>query len=254
MLSLLSVRIVVSHACVVRMLRYAMSRALCNAIRRSIRLPLLLLRSVASRRIASSIRIAHEMRHSKSSRVAHILISLVEAIRIRSITSHHIAMSSPASELEKTILIVKPSAYAQREAIIAILQSHDFFILQRRDTTLTRAQAVRLYTQHYGMRFYDGLIASMIAGPLCVLILQRRSAIAELRHLVGPTDPAMAKQVDVNCLRALYGKSALENGVHASKNATEAAREEDALFQRLKRTIILFGAPASGKLSEKTPA
>lgn len=143
--------------------------------------------------------------------------------------------------------LVKPSAFASREAVVATLQKHDFLVLERRETTLTRAQATRLYVQHFGLKFYEALIQSMTAGPVCILLLQRSNAISELRHLVGPTDPVMAKQVDGSCLRALYGQTSLENGIHASKNASEEEREEDALFLRKKRTLILFGPPASGK-------
>lgn len=148
---------------------------------------------------------------------------------------------------ERTLCLVKPGAFAHREAIVATLQKNEFEVIERRETTLTRAQATRLYVQHYGLQFFDALIESMTSGPICILLLQRVNAISELRHLVGPTDPAMARQVDASCLRAIYGRTNVENGLHASKNAVEVEREEDALFQRKKRTMILFGPPASGQ-------
>lgn len=158
-------------------------------------------------------------------------------------------MSRPAPpELERTLCIVKPSAYAKRASIESTLVAHEFSVVAKQERTLTRAQATRLYLAHFGMPHFEGLIASMISGPVCVLLLARIGAVAELRHLVGPTDPVMARQVDATCLRAVYGGSTLlENGIHASKSLAEAAREEDVCFLRNKRTLILFGPPASGK-------
>ena len=157
--------------------------------------------------------------------------------------------SAPAPpEVERTICIVKPSAYAHRAAVEAKLVAHEFTVVQKQERTLTRAQATRLYLHHYGMPFFEGLVAHMTSGPVCVMLLARTGAVAELRHMVGPSDPIMARQVDASCLRAVYGGSTLlENGLHASKSLSEATREEDVLFLRFKRTMILFGPPASGK-------
>ncbi len=168
-------------------------------------------------------------------------------------------MSRPAepADAQRTICIVKPNAFAHRAAIEARLREHGFVVLEKQERTLTKAQVTRLYvTGHYGLPYFDALVASMTSGgAVCVLVLSRSisrsggsSAVAELRHLVGPTDPVMARAVDAQCLRALYGgQTLLENGVHASKTAAEAAREEDVFCRTVRRTVILFGPPASGK-------
>lgn len=156
-----------------------------------------------------------------------------------------VSVPAPRVLPASSVCIIKPSSFKDRQAIIDRLVAEDFTVVEKRETTLTRAQATRLYQSHYGLPFYDALIKSMIAGPVCVLLLRCADAIAELRHLVGPTDPSMARQVDPECLRAIFGgATGMENGVHASKNAAEAAREEDVFFHRVRRAMILFGPPA----------
>jgi nucleoside-diphosphate kinase len=163
-------------------------------------------------------------------------------------------MSRPAeaSDAQHTVCIVKPGAFQHRAAIEAALIEHGFVVLEKKEQPLTKAQVIRLYVQHYGMPHFDELVASMLSGPVCVLILSRSArvsggsnAVAELRHLVGPTDPVLAREVNPRCLRALYGgQTLLENGVHASKSAAEAAREEDVFCRLVRRNVILFGPPA----------
>lgn len=166
-------------------------------------------------------------------------------------------MSRVSSDCERTVCIVKPHAFGQRAQVESSLIAHGFVVLEKRECTLTRARVTRLYVHHYGMPFFNALVDCMVAGPVCIMLLRHKphggavpcaSAVAELRHVVGPSDPTMARAVNPDCLRALYGGSSrILNGLHASKNAAEAAREEDVLFGRVPQRLILFGPPASGK-------
>lgn len=122
-----------------------------------------------------------------------------------------------------------------------------FGILQRRETTLSQAQATRLAVHHFGLPYFSALLETWTSGPIVALLLVRVEAIAELRHLVGPFDPHMARAVNPESLRARFGKSGVLNAVHASKSREDFEREDDALFMRKKRSVILFGPPASGK-------
>jgi len=166
-------------------------------------------------------------------------------------------MSDPF-ERAKTVCIIKPDAFACRDSIIASLLSHGFTVIERRDRRLTRAQATRLYVHHYGLPYFNDLIQHMSSGDVCILLLAKESrgssvmqpddgCVAALRQLCGASDPGLAKQVNPDTIRARWGQSLRENAVHASKNAMEAERDEDVLFHRKKRNILLFGPPASGK-------
>ena len=46
----------------------------------------------------------------------------------------------------------------------------------------------------------------MSAGPVVALVLAKKDAIQEWRKLMGPTNPAEAKETYPDSIRALFGK------------------------------------------------
>ena len=54
----------------------------------------------------------------------------------------------------------------------------------------------------------------MCSGPSLMLVLSKRDAVNNWRNLIGPVDPAEAQEIAPNCLRAIFGKDILQNGLH----------------------------------------
>lgn len=67
-----------------------------------------------------------------------------------------------------------------------------------------------------------------------------KDCITSFRSLIGPTDPAEAKQVDPRSLRAIFGADGMRNGIHGSGDGVEFERDERLFFSRAFGTTAAF--------------
>ena len=67
-----------------------------------------------------------------------------------------------------------------------------------------------------------------------VMVLSKPDAVMGWRSLIGPVDPEKARKQDPNSLRAIYGKSALENALHGSSDVEHAQNEMEQLLGSVK--------------------
>lgn len=128
-----------------------------------------------------------------------------------------------------TLGIVKPDAVATSKtgAIVAHLQKAGFILRAARLVRLTRPQAEAFYEVHRGRPFYDDLVAFMTSGPCLPMALERQDAVAEMRNVIGATDPAEAAP---GTIRKLFAESKGKNAIHASDSPENAAREVAFFF------------------------
>lgn len=82
------------------------------------------------------------------------------------------------------------------------------------------------------------------SGPVYAVLLRHHSAISHLRHLLGPMNPLIAREISPTSLRAVYGTDIIRNAVHATQHQGVLKRECDAIFGNIRRTLIIFGPPA----------
>lgn len=131
--------------------------------------------------------------------------------------------------MDTTLAIIKPDAVARGTGarILALLEEKGFRIRAIRTMRLTEAQARAFYEVHRERPFYGSLVAFMTSGPVIPVLLERADAVAELRRVIGATDPAEAEPGTV---RALYAESKERNAIHASDSADNAAREGAFFF------------------------
>ncbi|HEY7839035.1 MAG TPA: nucleoside-diphosphate kinase [Terriglobales bacterium] len=129
---------------------------------------------------------------------------------------------------ERTLTIVKPDAVAAHHtgAILAHLEQAGFRIVGLRRLRLSREQAEAFYAVHRERGFYQDLVRFMTEGPVVPVVLERENAVAELRRVMGATDPAKAEP---GTLRKMYATSIERNAIHGS-DAAETARQEIAFF------------------------
>ncbi len=128
-----------------------------------------------------------------------------------------------------TLTIIKPDAFGSGKTgkVIAHLESTGFSIRAARVMKLSTAQAEEFYAVHRERPFFRPLVTFMTSGQCMPMILERADAVAELRRVIGATDPAEAAP---NTVRKLYAESRERNAIHASDSDENAARESRFFF------------------------
>lgn len=122
-------------------------------------------------------------------------------------------------QLERTLALIKPDSVSDTDEIIRIIKSSGFSILAQRRVKLSPEQVSDFYAEHYGkvlrfwrfpfhyfQMFFTNLVSFMSAGAVVALVLAKNDAIQEWRKLMGPTNPAEAKETFPDSIRALFGK------------------------------------------------
>jgi len=130
--------------------------------------------------------------------------------------------------LQRTFSIIKPDAVRRGATgdILHTLQERGFRIIGMKMLEISKQQAQGFYAVHAGRPFFDSLTAFMSSGPLVVLVLEKENAIADLRELMGPTNPA---QAPAGSIRKKWGANIENNAIHGS-DAEETARFEISYF------------------------
>lgn len=130
--------------------------------------------------------------------------------------------------LQRTFSIVKPDAVAKGAtgAIIAMIEEKGFRILGMKMLEITKEQARGFYAVHADKPFFDSLTNFMSSGPIVVLALEKENAIADLRQLMGATNPAHAEP---GTIRKKWADSIERNAIHGS-DGEDTARFELSYF------------------------
>ena len=125
---------------------------------------------------------------------------------------------------ERTFSIVKPDAVRKgfTGAILAEIERADFQIVAIKKQSISKEQARGFYAVHVGKPFFEGLCEFMSSGPLVLMVLEKENAIADLRTLMGATNPANA---DEGTIRKKFAGSMSENAIHGSDGVETAAFE-----------------------------
>jgi nucleoside-diphosphate kinase len=129
----------------------------------------------------------------------------------------------------QTLTIIKPDAFNAGKAgkILAHLEGAGFMVLATRVLRLSEAQAREFYAVHRDRPFFAPLVKFMTSGKCMPMVLERADAVAELRRVIGATDPAEAA---AGTVRKLYAESKERNAIHASDSDENAAREARFFF------------------------
>ncbi len=130
--------------------------------------------------------------------------------------------------LQRTFSIIKPDAVAKGATgdILHMMQEKGFRIIGMKMLEITKQQAEGFYTVHCERPFFDSLTTFMSSGPIVVLALEKENAIADLRKLMGATNPANA---EAGTIRKKWADSIERNSVHGS-DADDTARFELSYF------------------------
>jgi nucleoside-diphosphate kinase len=125
---------------------------------------------------------------------------------------------------QRTFSIVKPDAVRNGAtgAILAEIDKAGFQIVAIRKQSISKQQAEGFYYVHRERPFFDALTTFMSSGPLVLMVLEKENAIADLRKLMGATNPANAEE---GTIRKKFAASIQENAIHGSDGDETAAFE-----------------------------
>ena len=130
--------------------------------------------------------------------------------------------------IQRTLSIIKPDAVEKGAAgdIIHSLLQNNFRIIGMKMLHITKAQAEGFYAVHVHRPFFESLTNFMSSGPIVVMALEKENAIADLRKLMGATNPVNAEE---GTIRKKWASSIEHNAIHGS-DAEETARFELSFF------------------------
>ena len=135
--------------------------------------------------------------------------------------------------LQRTFSIIKPDAFRKgySAAILAEMEKAGFHLVAIKRLSLSKAQAQGFYAVHAQRPFFDSLTIFMSSGPILAMVLEKENAIADLRKLMGATNPANAEE---GTIRKKFAGSIEENAIHGSDGEETAAFEIGYCFAGLE--------------------
>ena len=125
---------------------------------------------------------------------------------------------------QRTFSIVKPDAVRNGHtgAILAEIDKAGFKVVSIRKQSISKTEAEGFYYVHKARPFFGELTEFMSSGPIVLMVLEKDNAIADLRKLMGATNPANAEE---GTIRKKFAASISENAIHGSDAEDTAAFE-----------------------------
>ena len=133
-----------------------------------------------------------------------------------------------------TFAIIKPNAVRTGKTgpILAMINEGGFVIEAMKMVRLTKPHAESFYSVHKDKPFFEGLVDFITSGPVVVMILRHENAVAELRKLIGATDPGKAEP---GTIRKTFAVSVQMNAIHGSDSVENAQIEANFFFPGTER-------------------
>jgi nucleoside-diphosphate kinase len=130
---------------------------------------------------------------------------------------------------QRTFSIIKPDAVRKgyTGAILAEIEKAGFKIVALKKLSISKSTAEGFYAVHKERPFFDSLTSFMSSGAIFPMVLEKYNAIADLRKLMGATNPANAEE---GTIRKKFADSIEENAIHGSDAEDTAAFEISYFF------------------------
>jgi nucleoside-diphosphate kinase len=134
--------------------------------------------------------------------------------------------------VERTLVLCKPDAVERGLVgeVVDRLERKGFRLVAMDLRVLDEAVAKAHYAEHEGKPFFGELVSFITSGPLVAICVEGLDAVAAVRTLMGPTNPAQAPP---GSIRGDYGLDIGRNLVHGSDSAASATREIELFFPEL---------------------
>ncbi|CDG49927.1 nucleoside-diphosphate kinase [Cardinium endosymbiont of Bemisia tabaci] len=128
-----------------------------------------------------------------------------------------------------TFSMIKPDAVQANHigAILSMIEKAGFSIDAITMLQLTPIVAEHFYAVHSDRPFYKALCAFIASAPVVAMVLQKENAVADLRKLMGATNPGEAAE---GTIRKIFATSIDYNAIHGSDSDETAALESSFFF------------------------
>jgi nucleoside-diphosphate kinase len=131
--------------------------------------------------------------------------------------------------MERTFVMVKPDG-VQRGLIGEVLsrfEERGLKLVGAKFMQIDQALAEQHYAEHEDKPFFEGLTDFITSGPVLAMVWEGQDAIAQVRSMMGATDPAEAAP---GTIRGDFGLDLGRNVVHGSDTEPGSAEREIELF------------------------
>lgn len=134
------------------------------------------------------------------------------------------------NRIERTLIIIKPDGLQRRLCgrIISRFEEKGLKIVAGKFMRISKELAERLYAEHQGKTFYEGLLEYMTSSPVWMMVLEAKGVVAIARKLMGET---FGYEAQAGTIRGDFGSSQGFNLVHGSDSDESARREIELYFK-----------------------
>ncbi len=133
------------------------------------------------------------------------------------------------ADRERTFVMVKPDG-VQRGLIgeiVSRFEDRGLKLVAGKFTRLDDDHAREHYAEHVDKPFFDDLTDFITSGPVFAMVWEGQDAVAQVRRMMGETDPAESAP---GTIRGDYGLDLGRNVVHGSDTEEGSAQREIELF------------------------
>ena len=131
--------------------------------------------------------------------------------------------------MERTFVMVKPDG-VQRGLIgdiVSRFEDRGLKLVGAKLMEIDQALAEEHYAEHTDKPFFEDLTDFITAGPVFAMVWEGQDAIAQVRTMMGATDPADS---DPGTIRGDFGLDMGRNVIHGSDTEPGSAEREIELF------------------------
>lgn len=134
-------------------------------------------------------------------------------------------------------LIIKPHSIVEGDAgkIIDIILSQGYEVSCIEMFYLNKTTTEEFFEVYKGvLPEYTAITEHISSGPIIVMEVRNENVVKNLRELVGPHDPEIAKIIRPNTIRSIFGKDRVRNSVHCTDLEEDGVLEVQYFFELLQ--------------------
>jgi len=158
-------------------------------------------------------------------------------------------IKSSARLKDCTVCLIHPHVVVGGAAgeVIDIIQKRGLKISAVQLFSLDRQSATEFMDVYQGiLPHQNAMIDELTTGASIVLELEGPDVLPNLRTLCGPPDPEIARYLDPDSLRAVFGQSKVKNGVHCTDLSDDGPLESSFFFDEVHNSDLIKSRATNG--------